>query len=70
MERDDIEMANAAEKAGKYIRKAMDMGADHAVFFRTEDIAFDPRSLLKCMFGCSSWGKDHTCPSRPGSLKP
>jgi predicted metal-binding protein len=22
------------------------------------------------MYGCSDWGKGHTCPSRPGSLKP
>ena len=22
------------------------------------------------MFGCASWGKGHTCPSRPGALKP
>ena len=60
----------APKAAEDYIRKALEMGADHAVFFRTGDIEFDPRSLLKCMFGCSSWGKDHTCPSRPGSLKP
>lgn len=70
MKNNSAEMRSAAEKAEKYIRKAMDMGADHAVFFRTGDIEFDPRSLLKCMFGCASWGKDHTCPSRPGALKP
>lgn len=56
--------------AEKYIKKALEMGADHAVEFKTEDIEFDPRTLLKCMFGCGDWGKGHTCPSRPGSLDP
>lgn len=49
---------------------AIKLGADHAVTFKTEDIVFDSRTLLKCMFGCNDWGKGHTCPSRPGSLKP
>ncbi len=56
--------------AEKYIRKALEMGADDAVEFKTEDIEFDPRTLLKCMFGCGDWGKGNTCPSRPGSLDP
>lgn len=56
--------------ADKYIKKALDMGADHAVKFTPDDIVFDARTLLKCMFGCADWGKGHTCPSRPGSLKP
>lgn len=60
----------AESAAEKYIKKALALGADHAVFFRTDDIEFDPRTLLKCMFGCNDWGKGHTCPSRPGSLLP
>jgi predicted metal-binding protein len=48
----------------------MDLGADHAVIFTTDQIVFDPRTLLKCMFGCSDWGHGHTCPSKSGSLKP
>ncbi len=50
-----------------YIRRALDMGAADAVAFSIEDIVFDPRTLLKCMYGCADWGKNHTCPSRPGS---
>lgn len=53
-----------------FIDMALDKGADHAILFRTEDIAFDNRTILKCMFGCKDWGKGHTCPSRPNSLKP
>ena len=56
--------------AAKYIETALELGADHAVEFKTEDIEFDPRTLLKCMFGCKDWGKGHTCPSRPGSPMP
>lgn len=50
------------------IDKALELGADDAVAFDIQDIVFDPRTILKCMFGCSDWGKGHTCPSRPGSL--
>lgn len=56
--------------AEKYIKLALEMGADHAVKFLPDDIAYDPRTLLKCMYGCADWGKGNTCPSRPGSLKP
>lgn len=48
----------------------MELGAVHAVPFLLKDIVFDPRTLLKCMFGCGDWGKGHTCPSRPGSPTP
>ncbi len=50
------------------VEKALSMGADHAVVFKISDIVFDPRTILKCMFGCTDWGKGPTCPSRPGSL--
>ena len=56
--------------AEKYIKKALELGADHAVKFNIDDIAFDPRTLLKCMYGCGDWGKGLTCPSRPGSPAP
>lgn len=56
--------------AEKYIKRALEMGADDAVGFKIEDIEFDPRTLLKCMFGCGDWGKGNTCPSRPASLSP
>jgi len=56
---------------GRYlIDMAVGMGADDAVHFGIEDIVFDPRTILKCAFGCADWGFGHTCPSRPGSLKP
>lgn len=56
---------------GKYfVNRALELGAEHAVVFKTEDIAFDPRTILKCMYGCGDWGKGHTCPSRQGSLMP
>jgi len=54
----------------KLITHAENMGAVDVVSFTTEQIEFDSRTLLKCMFGCSDWGLNHTCPSRPGSLKP
>jgi len=53
-----------------YLDLALNMGADHAVLFQVKDIKFDPRTILKCMFGCNDWGKGNTCPSRSGSLKP
>lgn len=47
---------------------ALNMGALDALVFTGEDIVFDPRTLIKCMYGCDDWGKGHTCPSRPGNL--
>jgi len=60
----------AQQTAGKLIELATELGAEHALRFEIQDIVFDPRTLLKCMFGCSDWGKGNTCPSRPGSLTP
>jgi len=54
----------------RYIDLALGMGAANAVGFTPADIAFEPRTILKCMFGCTDWGKGPTCPSRPGSLMP
>ncbi len=51
----------------KYTEKALRMGAADAVSFKISDICFDSRTLLKCMYGCDDWGKNHTCPSRKGS---
>lgn len=50
-----------------YILLAKEMGATDCVPFTIGDIRFDSRTLLKCMFGCTDWGKNHTCPSRAGS---
>lgn len=55
------------EKLAEYIRFALDSGALDCVPFSIDDICFDSRTLLKCMYGCSDWGKNHTCPSRAGS---
>lgn len=53
-----------------FVNKSLELGAENAVLFNVEDIEFDSRTILKCMFGCSDWGKGNTCPSRPNSLKP
>lgn len=53
-----------------YINQALKLGAEDAVPFKIEDIEFDPRTILKCSFGCEDWGKGLTCPSRPNSLMP
>ncbi len=50
--------------------RALELGANHAVPFTIDQIIFDSRTILKCMYGCNDWGKGHTCPSSPGSLKP
>lgn len=57
-------------ESNKYLELALKLGADHSAAFKIEDIVFDSRTILKCMFGCNDWGKGHTCPSRPGSLMP
>ena len=50
-----------------YLEMARTMGAVNCLRVEVDDLPFDPRTILKCMFGCGDWGKGHTCPSRPGS---
>ena len=56
--------------SGKIVSLALELGADDVVKFSIDQIVFDSRTIIKCMFGCSDWGKGHTCPSRAGFLKP
>ena len=42
---------------------ALELGAEKARILTFDDICFDPRTLLKCFFGCR--GGFHFCP-RPG----
>lgn len=51
-----------------YIEKALSMGAENAVRFSLPDIVFDPRVVLKCIFGCADFGKEHTCPYQRSPL--
>jgi predicted metal-binding protein len=44
------------------IEKAREMGAIDAKIIPTDKIVFDPRSHLKCRFGCNRWGHYWTCP--------
>jgi predicted metal-binding protein len=43
------------------IEEALRLGASDAKLMLSKDIVFDPRSLLKCRFGCNRWGKYWTC---------
>lgn len=52
----------------KYVNLARSLGAIDVVAVTPDDIVFDGRTLLKCMFGCQDWGKGCTCPSRKGFL--
>ena len=61
---------NIKKDLNYFTELALKLGADDAVVFKTENIVFDSRTILKCMFGCATWGKNHTCPSMPGALKP
>jgi len=52
----------------KYIDLAKSLGATNVVAVTPDDIVFDSRTILKCMFGCGDWGKGCTCPSKQGFL--
>lgn len=54
----------------KYAVLARELGAVDAIVISLRDIVFDPRTYIKCMYGCSTWGKSWICPSAPGALKP
>jgi len=57
-----------SENYKKYVDLAVENGALNVVAIKPEEVVFDGRTILKCMFGCNSWGKGCTCPSRPGFL--
>ncbi len=42
--------------------RAVELGASEAKLIDTEQVVFDPRSFLKCRFGCNRWGRFWTCP--------
>lgn len=44
------------------VERAKELGATEAKLIATEKIVFDPRSFLKCRFGCNRWGRYWTCP--------
>ncbi|MBL7212714.1 MAG: DUF2284 domain-containing protein [Desulfobacteraceae bacterium] len=44
------------------IERAVELGAVQAKLIDTDQIVFDPRSHLKCRFGCNRWGRFWTCP--------
>ena len=44
------------------VKAAFDLGAVDAKVFNITDICFDPRTFLKCLFGCRAGY--HYCPSR------
>ena len=58
------------EQPDKYVKMALEMGARDSRVISIDDIVFDPRSLLKCMYGCRDWGTRWTCPSSSKGLKP
>ena len=62
--------AKLAQRHARYTGLALEMGAAHAVAIRASDIVLDPRTYLKCMYGCKDWGHNWTCPSAPGAIKP
>ena len=52
----------------EYKEVAFELGALHAAEFNLNDIVFDPRTVLKCVFGCADYGKLHTCPNQRSHL--
>ena len=50
------------QKFDELVEKAIESGASEAKLVETAEIVFDPRSDLKCRFGCNRWGKYWTCP--------
>ena len=51
-----------------YIQNALQMGAESSVRFSIDDIVFDSRVILKCIFGCADYGELHTCPYQKSPL--
>ncbi len=56
--------------AGTLRCEATRLGAAGTVRFWIDDLVFDPRTLLKCMYGCERYHSGPMCPSRSDALKP
>ena len=41
---------------------ALERGATHAQVIPAHEVAFDERTVLKCQYGCPSYGRYLTCP--------
>ncbi len=52
------------------MHRGIELGALDVVRFDIDELEYDDRTYLKCLYGCPDWGQRHTCPSRPGALKP
>ena len=50
------------DKYHALIERCVELGAGKARLIDTGQIVFDPRSHLKCRFGCNRWGRFWTCP--------
>ncbi len=48
------------------VQYAKSKGAADVKLMSARDIVLDPRSLLKCRFGCGRWGKYWTCQPNVG----
>ena len=62
--------SKSSGKYAKYVRMARDMGAVNVKVVKASDVVVDPRVLLKCMYGCTGWNSNWTCPSAPNALRP
>lgn len=45
-------------------------GVVDARLIGADEVVFDPRTILKCMYGCTGWNNRWVCPSAPGGLRP
>lgn len=54
----------------QYIELAISSGAKTAVYIDIDQIVFDHRTYLKCMFGCGGSNPESLCHSQPGRIKP
>ncbi|MEW6025858.1 MAG: DUF2284 domain-containing protein [Planctomycetota bacterium] len=52
----------------RYSAYALSRGARHTLVIKAKDIVLDPRTMLKCRFGCTGWSRNWTCPSAPGAV--
>jgi len=75
--RKDMGVSNVEAEAGglakyrKYVERALAMpGVVDALLITADQVVFDGRTYLKCMYGCTGWNNSWVCPSAPGALKP
>lgn len=69
-EESQVVIPSDVTKYDKYLKMAQELGAPGARIIPVREVVLDPRTLLKCIFGCKKYDKNWACPNLQRTLPP